>query len=99
MKHIPLGRTGISIPDLCLGTMTFGTQTSEADGHRQIDMCLDHGLDFLDTAHMYPVNPFSSKTIGRTEEIIGNWCGTSGRRPEMLIASKHIGEGSSAIEG
>jgi len=97
MRRIPLGRTGIEIPDLCLGTMTFGTQTSEADAHTQIGMALEHGLDFLDTAHVYPANPVSKETHGRTEEIIGNWVATSGRRGEVTIATKHIAKGVSGI--
>ena len=99
MKRIPLGRTGLTIPDLCLGTMTFGTQTPESEGHAQIDMSLDHGLDFLDTAHMYPVNPVKASTIGRTEEIIGNWIEKSGRRNDVIVATKHIGEGSGVVAG
>lgn len=99
MKRIPLGRTGLTIPDLCLGTMTFGTQTPEDESHAQIDLSLEHGLNFLDTAHMYPVNPMRAETAGRSEEIIGNWVRKTGRRNDLIIATKHIGEGSSAIAG
>lgn len=99
MRRIPLGRTGLTIPDMCLGTMTYGTLTDESDAHRQIDVCLDHGLDFLDTAHMYPVAPVKPETCGRTEEIIGNWIARSGRRNDLIVATKHIGEGSGAIVG
>jgi len=97
MRRIPLGRTGIEIPDLCLGTMTFGTQTSEAEGHAQIDMALDAGIDFIDTAHAYPVNPMSPETRGRTEEIIGAWVAKSGRRGDVLIATKHLAKGNNGI--
>ena len=99
MRRIPLGRTGLTIPDLCLGTMTFGTQTPEHGSHAQIDMCLDHGLDFVDTAHVYPVNPILPETCGRSEEIIGTWGAKTGRRNDIIIATKHIGKGSSAIVG
>lgn len=94
MKKNPLGRTGIEVTDLCLGTMTFGTQTSEADAHIQIDMALDAGINFLDAAEMYPVNPVSNETVGRTEEILGNWnAANSARRGEYILATKHSGAG------
>jgi len=93
MKMNPLGRTGLMVSELCLGTMTFGTQTDEADAHAQIDYALDQGLNFLDTAEMYPVNPVAAETIGRTEEFIGRWNAKSGRRGDWIIATKHSGEG------
>ena len=79
MKLNPLGRTGMMVSELCLGTMTFGTQTDEADAHAQIDMALSAGINFLDTAEMYPVNPIRAETIGLTETIIGNWNAATGR--------------------
>ncbi|SPJ25241.1 aldo/keto reductase [Palleronia abyssalis] len=91
MKRIELGRTGIKVPNWCLGTMTWGRQTDEADGHRQIDMALERGIDFLDTAEMYPVNPPKAETVGDTETIIGNWIRKTGRRDEMTIATKMLG--------
>jgi aryl-alcohol dehydrogenase-like predicted oxidoreductase len=57
MKQLPLGRTGLRVSEFCLGTMTWGTQTSEAGAHNQIDLALEHGLTFWDTAEMYPTNP------------------------------------------
>ena len=92
MNRIQLGRTGIEVSDYCLGTMTFGTQTPESDGHAQIDMALDAGIDFLDTAEMYPVNPVLAETVGNTETIIGNWVAKSGKRDKVVIATKHAGE-------
>lgn len=92
MARTTLGRSGIEVSDYCLGTMTFGTQTPEPDAHRQIDTALDAGIDFLDTAEMYPVNPVSAETIGGTEKIIGNWNAKSGRRSDIVIATKHSGE-------
>ena len=65
MRKNPMGRTGVMVSELCLGTMTFGTQTPEAEGHAQIDMALDNGINFLDTAEMYPVNPISKETRNR----------------------------------
>ena len=100
MKRNPLGRTGLTVSELCLGTMTFGTQTSEAEGHAQIDRALAAGINFIDTAEMYPVNPIRAETIGRTEEIIGNWnAANKGRRDEFVLATKHSGEGSRARNG
>ncbi|NOD46487.1 MULTISPECIES: aldo/keto reductase [unclassified Ruegeria] len=98
MQMKPLGRTGIMVSDLCLGTMTFGTQTSEADAHRQMEMALDAGINFVDAAEMYPVNPVSKETIGRTEEILGNWnAANAARRGDYILATKHSGEGLSFV--
>ena len=72
MQIKPLGRTDIMVSDLCLGTMTYGTQTSSEDAFRQMDMALDAGINFWDTAEMYPVNPVSAETQGRSEAIIGD---------------------------
>jgi aryl-alcohol dehydrogenase-like predicted oxidoreductase len=71
--------------------MTFGNQTPEAEAHRQIDMARDAGIDFLDTAEMYPVNPVAKETVGRTEEVIGNWVAASGHRDKIVIATKVSG--------
>ncbi|WP_204114878.1 aldo/keto reductase [Shimia biformata] len=97
MKMNPLGRTGIEVSELCLGTMTYGTQTAEADAHTQIDMALDAGINFLDAAEMYPVNPVSAETQGRTEEIIGTWFARTGRRGDVVLATKHAGAGPKHI--
>lgn len=94
MKMNPLGRTGMTVSELCLGTMTFGTQTSEADGHAQIDMALSAGINFVDCAEMYPVNPVSAATTGDSEKIIGTWnAANSSRRGDYILATKHSGEG------
>ncbi len=93
MKMNPLGRTGIEVSEFCLGTMTFGTQTDEAEAHQQIDMSLAAGINFVDAAEMYPVNPISPETQGRTEEIIGTWFAKTGRRKDMILATKHSGAG------
>ncbi|MEL6933831.1 MAG: aldo/keto reductase [Pseudomonadota bacterium] len=97
MKRTTLGRTGIEVSEYCLGTMTFGTNTTEAESHRQLDMSLDFGIDFLDTAEMYPVNPVRKETIGDTEEIIGRWIAKSGRRNDYVIATKCAGENRSFV--
>ncbi|MCK0167174.1 aldo/keto reductase [Jannaschia sp. S6380] len=97
MRQVPLGRHD-TISEIMLGTMTFGTQTPEADAHAQIDMAVEAGVTWLDTAEMYPVNPVRPETLGRTEEIIGNWVGR-GNGGRIRIATKHSGEGSSARGG
>lgn len=93
MKMNPLGRTGMMVSELCLGSMTWGTQNTEAEGHAQIDRALERGINFIDTAEMYPVNPISAETAGRTEEIIGTWNAASGRRDQVILATKHSGAG------
>ena len=99
MSRTTLGRTGIEVSDFCLGTMTFGNQTPEAEAHEQLDLSLEAGLDFLDTAEMYPVNPVRAETVGRTEEIIGNWNAKTGRRKEWIIATKHTGRSDMVRKG
>lgn len=100
MKKNPLGRTGLMVSELCLGTMTFGTQTDAATAHAQIDRALAAGINFIDTAEMYPVNPVSPETVGRTEEIIGDWIAANpARRGEFVLATKHPGEGSAIRPG
>ncbi len=92
MRQLPLGRTDIMVSEWCLGTMTYGNQTPEDDAHRQIDMALDAGINFLDTAEMYPVNPIRAETVGRSEEVIGNWIAKTGRRDEIIVATKVSGD-------
>ena len=99
MKTLPLGRSGIEVKDWCLGTMTFGNQTPQDDAHRQIDMSLDVDLNFVDTAEMYPVNPIRAETVGRSEEVIGNWCAKTGRRDELVIATKVSGDNPGWVRG
>lgn len=98
MRKLTLGADGPKVSVLCLGTMTWGNQTSEAEAHRQIDRAAAAGVNFMDTAEMYPVNPVRRETVGRTEEIIGNWIAKGGRRADWVIATKIAGEGSVARE-
>lgn len=93
MRQTKLGSTEIMVSELCLGSMTWGTQNTEAEGHAQIDMALDRGINFIDTAEMYPVNPIAAETIGRTEAIIGTWNAKSGRRDQYILATKVSGAG------
>ena len=90
MKLNKLGRTDVQVTELCLGTMTWGSQNTEAEGHAQIDMALEAGLNFMDTAEIYAV-PRSPETSGRTEEIIGNWFRQTGKRDQWILASKIAG--------
>lgn len=94
MKLNELGRTGIMVSELCLGSMTWGTQNSEAEGHSQIDTALDHGINFIDTAEMYPTTPLSAETQGDTERVIGTWVAKNkARRDEVVLATKVCGSG------
>lgn len=93
MRYHELGRTGMKVSELCLGTMTFGQQNTESEGFEQLDRALSAGINFIDTAEMYPIPP-SARTCGRTEEIIGNWLGKSGRRDQVILATKVIGRGT-----
>lgn len=97
MKQVPLGSTGISVSQLCLGTMTWGSQNTQAEGHAQIAQALDHGVTFWDTAEMYPTNPVRTETVGYTEEIIGNWFARSGQRDRVVLASKVSGKGQMMV--
>ena len=80
MQKRKLGSSDLQVTDLCLGSMTWGTQNTAEEGHDQIDTALDAGINFIDTAEMYPVNPISAETIGRTEQIIGQWFERDSRR-------------------
>ena len=97
MKQLPLGQTGLRVSEFCLGTMTWGTQTTEAGAHDQIDLALEHGLTFWDTAEMYPTNPVLAENVGRTEEIIGSWIAKGGRRDRVVLATKVTGAGQDAV--
>jgi aryl-alcohol dehydrogenase-like predicted oxidoreductase len=92
MKFTKLPHTDIEVSTICLGTMTWGQQNTEAEGHEQIDFALEKGVNFLDTAEMYPV-PANEKTQGRTEEIIGTWFKKNGKREKVVLASKIAGPG------
>nr|MDJ0823637.1 aldo/keto reductase [Paracoccaceae bacterium] len=99
MQMNRLGRTDLMVSELCLGTMTFGTQTDVPEAHAQIDHALAAGINFMDTAEMYPVNPIRKETVGRTEEIIGEWNAKSGKRKDWILATKHSGSGAHARNG
>lgn len=93
MKMKQLGRSDIEVSELCLGSMTWGTQNTAEEAHDQIDLALEHGVNFIDTAEMYPVNPVAERTVGRTERIIGLWLEKTSRRSDVVLATKHSGQG------
>jgi aryl-alcohol dehydrogenase-like predicted oxidoreductase len=93
MEYRTLGRTGIKVSVIGLGTMTFGEQNNEAEGHEQLDYALDQGVNLIDTAEMYSVPP-RAETYGSTERIIGSWLKKSGKRDQIVLATKVAGPGA-----
>lgn len=92
MKYTTLPETNIKVSKICLGTMTWGNQNTESEGHAQMDMAVEKGINFFDTAELYPV-PAEPKTSGRTSEIIGSWFKKSNNRSKVILASKIAGPG------
>jgi aryl-alcohol dehydrogenase-like predicted oxidoreductase len=90
MEYRELGRTGVKISALTLGTMTFGEQNTEAEGHGQMDYALDRGINIFDAAEIYPIPP-KPETQGRTEAVIGTWLAARKNRDKVLIATKVAG--------
>ena len=90
MEMRRLGRTDLDVSLICLGTMTWGEQNTEADAHEQLDYALERGINFIDAAEMYPVPP-KADTAGRTEQYIGTWLARRGRRDDVVLASKVTG--------
>ncbi len=92
MEFRRLGRTDIQVSLICLGTMTWGEQNSEAEAHAQLDYALERGINFIDAAEMYPVPP-KAETQGSTERYIGSWLKARGNRDKVVIATKVAGRG------
>ncbi len=90
MQTNKLGATNLAVSRACLGTMTFGEQNTEAEAHSQLDYALERGINFIDTAEMYPVMP-RAETQGATERFIGSWLKKSGRRAQVVLATKVAG--------
>ncbi|MFG1378607.1 aldo/keto reductase [Xanthobacter autotrophicus] len=90
MEYRPLGDTGIKVSSLALGTMTFGQQNTESEGHAQLDRARDHGINLIDTAETYSIPP-KPETQGSTERIIGTWLKARGGRDKVILASKVVG--------
>ena len=99
MKYNALGRTGINVSEICLGTMTWGSQNSEKDAHDQLDYALAQGVNFIDTAELYPTTPLSAETYGDTERFIGTWMAARGNRDKIILATKVAGPGRPYIRG
>ncbi|AJR02683.1 NADP(H)-dependent aldo-keto reductase [Siansivirga zeaxanthinifaciens] len=93
MKYTTIPKTDIKVSKICLGTMTWGNQNTEAEGHAQLNYALEQGVNFIDTAEMYPV-PASPETQGATSKIIGTWLKNTGHRDKVVIASKIVGRPS-----
>ncbi|MED6303320.1 MAG: aldo/keto reductase, partial [Bacteroidota bacterium] len=93
MKYTLLPETDIKVSKICLGTMTWGKQNSEQEGHEQMNFALEKGVNFFDTAELYPV-PAEAETYGETERIIGTWFKKTGQRQNIILASKIAGPGA-----
>jgi len=90
MQFRPLGRTGLNVSQITLGTMTWGEQNSEQQAHAQLDLAIEHGINLIDVAEMYPVPP-KPETQGLSESYLGSWLKKSGKRDQLLIATKATG--------
>jgi aryl-alcohol dehydrogenase-like predicted oxidoreductase len=98
VKYNRLGRTELEVSEICLGTMTWGNQNTETEAHEQIEYAYANGVNFMDTAEMYPIPP-KAEYQGKTEEFIGNWFKKTGQRDKWVLASKVSGGGSFLREG
>lgn len=98
MEYRRLGNSGLKVSEICLGTMTFGEQNTEAEAHEQLDHAVASGINFIDTAEMYPVPP-ETDTQGATETIIGNWLAERGCRDQVILATKIAGPGLGTVRG
>ena len=90
MQYRQLGRTDLKVSKICLGTMTWAEQNTQEEAFEQMDAALDYGVNFFDTAELYPVPP-SANTYGGTETIIGNWFAQRGQRDQVILATKVVG--------
>lgn len=98
MEYTKLGSSDLTVSRCCLGTMTWGRQNTEAEGHEQMDYALTQGVNFWDTAEMYAVPP-NAETFGKTETIIGTWLAKNGKRDDIVLASKVSGPGHAWVRG
>lgn len=98
MEYRTLGKTNIKVSSLCLGTMTWGEQNTEQEAFAQLDRAIDYGINFIDTAELYPVPP-KAETYTRTETIIGHWLKQRGHHDDLVIASKVSGPGWDYMDG
>ena len=98
MNYKKLGNTDLDVSTICLGTMTWGEQNTQAEGFEQMDYALDQGVNFWDTAELYAIPP-KENTYGKTEEVIGNWFEKTKKRSEVILATKVAGPGLNWIRG
>jgi len=98
MLYTTLGNSDVHISRICLGTMTWGEQNTEAEAHQQLDYALDQGINFIDTAELYAV-PSRPETYGSTERFIGTWIASRNNRDKFILASKASGPGPKHIRG
>ncbi len=98
MQYRQLGQTDLNVSAICLGTMTWGKQNSEADAHAQMDLAWERGINFMDTAEVYPVPP-GPETAGLTETYIGTWLARRGKRDDVILATKVAGPGPDYLRG
>ena len=98
MKFVRLGASNLEVSHVCLGTMTWGRQNSEAEGHDQMDYAVDQGINFFDTAEIYAVPP-NKDTYGKTEKIVGTWFEKSGKREDIILMTKCAGPSFPYIRG
>ena len=99
MKYNQLGTSDLNVSEICLGTMTWGTQNTEAEAHEQMDYAFEQGVNFFDTAELYPTTPVGAETQGDTEKFIGSWFKKTGKRDKVILATKISGRGRSYIRG
>lgn len=92
MEYRRLGNTDIEVSVICLGSMTWGQQNTETDAHSQLDAALEAGVNFIDTAEMYPI-PTKGETCGRSEQYIGSWIKGRNNRDKIVLATKTVGPG------
>lgn len=97
MKLNRLGRSDVMVSEICLGSMTWGSQNSMAEAHAQLDYAVDEGINFIDTAEMYPTTPRLAETTGLTEELVGAWLRDRSDRDRLVVATKITGEGNADI--
>ena len=90
MEYRRLGKTDLMVSSICLGTMTWGEQNSESEGHAQMDFAVDRGVNIFDTAELYPIPP-KAESQGETEKVIGSWLKNRGRRSDIIVATKVVG--------
>ena len=97
MRYNKLGQSDIDVSVICLGTMTYGEQNTEQEGHEQLDYAISQGVNFIDTAELYAI-PADPNTYGETERIIGTWLAKRGKRDDLVIATKIAGPGPGWID-